>query len=581
MIVHIVWIFLLVIESVFSMEAEESIAITCGKHYDGLPHLFTYFTIHCEYLQENHVDHLNNKVSDDTCEMQDYDTQQYERKSLTEAFQIVFSSCELPQIPQQFFERLTEARHIYLTHSGLSVVRKEDFPNESKVEKLVLSNNDLEELPAFLLSRLPNIAVVDFQYNRIGRIHADAFHATHITIKSVILAHNNIEVIDQHLFDELINLEKLDLSHNFIKVFEPILYPLRKLNVLHLDSNQIRQLNCNAVFNLQANDTMIDVSMNQLEEIDWNCDSSSDYISINLDDNHLARLDFPNTKLANGLRWIHASRNRISTISFGRKMVNLRQLDVANNSLSSVSNIFENCRNLKALDLSFNGNVNISSISKLKGIKFLYLNNINLRSIDLNVMSRFENLQHLDISHNELREIDFDTLSTPFRHLTELRLHNNYLTELVGCNNKNLPSLAGISFSNNRFSCDYLDQFLKTFSKAVVVVKDPFPAMPASKRKNIHGVSCIDQNDDSEMDDLNDITAKLNNNTCENSSPEKGQNNSESILHTILLLFISAVCLVFVVMRSCELTKKYRRSRPGFTQRNNSLIITNDELSGL
>lgn len=556
MTVNVYFVFILIFKSVVGITFDRNF-VNCWR-IGSFDSQLVGMSFNCKTL-ENHseqAEHFDSSVVNDTCYVYLYPDSTY--KSFAEAFQLNFDNCQLPKIPQKFFERLGKIHELKLSQSAIEAISKENFVENCKLEKLWVSHNNLKKVPALLFSHTPIISEVDFSYNHIEDVDPDAFRGTNKTLKTINLAHNTIDTINELMFTELINLEKLDLSYNFIKSFQADLYPVKSLSELRLDNNQINQLNCSIIFNLQTKNTSIDLSMNQLEMIDLNCTTYAKSIDLHVEDNHLKTLDFPKTRLVNSLKAVFASRNKISTITFEREMNNLKQLKVANNSLTNASNIFHHCYYLEMLDLSFNDNrrMKIDSIPRMPHLQLFYLNNMNLSTIDLATISYSKNLKELDISHNKLKKIGFDLLPPYFENLIDLRLNDNYLTDLDGWTKAIFPKLSVFSFSNNHFNCSYLDQFLRTFPRIIQLLR--YPALPVheshNRRKNIHGISCVDHNIDIANDNLHQLTDSI----CSDSK------NSQPIVVIVLLIFLSSVCLVFVITKVVDFFKKNRTSRPEF-----------------
>lgn len=575
--VIISWVFIAVLGSFLSTTAGDIIMVDVGHEFMSCHTILSRRDILNDYMGidfdctiiENHIDHFNNNVTNSTCDTFTFSFAHgmtMEQKTFSDAYKMSFASCEFPQLPQKFFERLGKVREINLTGSGVEEIKTENFLKGCELLSLFMSYNDLERLPAMLFSNTPNIIQVDFSYNHISEIYPDTFHGSNGTLKAINLAYNNIEVIDELLFTELTNLEILDLSHNFLKAFQSNLNSFRKFRILRLDNNQISKINCSSIFNFQSNQTSIDISMNHLEEIDLNCDTVSNYITLAIEDNHLKRLDFVNSKLVNSLVAVSASRNKISTISFSRELKNLKLLKVANNSLTNISNIFENCYYLEVLDLSFNDyeRMNITAIPKMPHLVYFFLNNIKATAVDLKTISHSTNLRELDISHNKLTKIDFDLVTPCFEHLTDLRINNNQLTDLNGWSKAIFPSLSGFSISNNHLNCSYLDQFMKKFPKTIKLIKNPVLSLHGNKRKNIHGISCVNSASDwdEDVDDLKKdeaiSTAGVSNTLCGN------QNKGLPLPYIIFMAFLSTLCLVLIAVKATEYAIKYRKGRPGF-----------------
>ena len=82
---------------------------------------------------------------------------------------------------------------------------------------------------------------------------------------------------------------------------------------------------------------------------------------------------------------------------------------------------------LTFLDLRGKGIVDVSSLSQLRNLQIIWLNNNEIS--DITPLSQLTNLTHLDISSNELTDVN---ALTSLNNLCDLRLDNNSVSDLTG-----------------------------------------------------------------------------------------------------------------------------------------------------
>lgn len=81
------------------------------------------------------------------------------------------------------------------------------------------------------------------------------------------------------------------------------------------------------------------------------------------------------------------------------------------------------------------------------------LSNNNLLVIELQVFGNSNNLESLDLSHNKLKIVVFNTMSSRHAHPETFRLNNNQLNDLNGFKHSMVPSLNWFSLNGNSFNC--------------------------------------------------------------------------------------------------------------------------------
>lgn len=113
----------------------------------------------------------------------------------------------------------------------------------------------------------------------------------------------------------------------------------------------------------------------------------------------------------------------------------------------------------------------------------------NLTKIELGTFSYTRGLIDLDLSENQLTQLDFGLFLPAFRYLETLYLDGNQLTDMEGFTNELFPRLNSLGIANNNFNCSYLKHFMRSVDWEQIRL--PVDRMPLNIHKtNIRGVEC-------------------------------------------------------------------------------------------
>ncbi|KAJ0174417.1 hypothetical protein K1T71_009525 [Dendrolimus kikuchii] len=240
------------------------------------------------------------------------------------------------------------------------------------------------------------------------------------TIKSLNLAQNQFEIIDDDCFPKMINIEVLDLRKVLAitigpNTFEPMKFP--NLKVLLLSGNNLPGIHRRP---LSDQLLVLDMSNNK------GTLSNPMYYEIDRDTFLQSR----------ELRILNIAFNRIRSIfdySF-RGLDNLRILNMENGTLYHIGNgSFKPLRRLQVLNLANNPlavNDNLTSLQfeGLNALKVLILENCGIKRLydDDNIFEMMPNLTNLLLKNNQLFFITAETLK-PLKFLQRLDLSQNLL----------------------------------------------------------------------------------------------------------------------------------------------------------
>lgn len=330
-------------------------------------------------------------------------------------YEIIFMRSSPRILPAEIFEKIPKLVGLEAQFCSLTELPNGIFESARMLRKIDLKENLIEEIRKDTFKGLLHIRSIDLYRNKIRNIHNEAFYWLP-ALEHVHLGSNQIYSIDKHLFSRQTNLKAIDLSGNLITdQFELVVYFVSKLDI---SNNLIRNVSIEATL---GDDFLHHVVMelvavgNEIKKLNVVGDLAIE--TINLYNNHLLTLEN-----------ICVSRPR-----------KVKHLNVGSNPLSMVTkddlNVFPNIEELK-------------------------LSNVSLRLSEVNIFLQLHNLIHLDISYNNLNNVDM-RLFDHFDQLRELVLDGNHLTELKLTDFHPKPHPFTVSVFNNRLTCDELKRIVK------------------------------------------------------------------------------------------------------------------------
>ena len=303
--------------------------------------------------------------------------------------------------------------------------------------QLRCSNSQLEILP-----KLPNNMqwnALDFSSNQLTSI--DDYLFSKIYVEKLDLRFNTIEIIEQTAFDQIENLQQLDLSHNQLKTFDPkilespgetlgkfipILHsPFHRLSSLEffdISFNPLIYLNLGKIFSYlpvlkqfhaascQLNDNsleslfqftseafhsvqLIDLSSNQLTSLCKNLfDSFSHLIELRLNNNQISMIDNYFLYSLNDLKILNLANNSMKILP-NLYSPSLEYFNLSSNNLQSFDDYFlANLRSIRQIDFNYNEHLHSISARAFCNLNLNYLEKLSLRSNNLSSVQNFSEL---------------------------------------------------------------------------------------------------------------------------------------------------------------------------------------------
>lgn len=333
------------------------------------------------------------------------------------------------------------------------------------LSKFNASLNKLHQIPQSMFQSMPNLLSIDFSYNEFQTINSvDFVGAT--KLEWINFEFNQISSLENEAFSMLDHLKYLNLRSNRITLIAEDIFPMNKnIVLLDLDMNPLEIVNLNAL----STERNVSITLRSIKRLDLCCRNSTtplDGISkmdalenvqyfnashnqINVIDPSLINemsgileIDFSNNKIEsiNGttfhgafkLNRINLAHNDIRQLEFGASTEQVECLDLSHNRLGSQNTNFSSLRNVQHLDVSDNqlANLDINTFSTNVKIRFLSLGQNGIGSLVYGIFSNLADLEQLDLSRNLLTTLDSRIFETN-KNMQVLNLSHNSLTNLA------------------------------------------------------------------------------------------------------------------------------------------------------
>ncbi|XP_030907494.2 toll-like receptor 5 [Melopsittacus undulatus] len=327
---------------------------------------------------------------------------------------------------------------------------------------------------------LPNLRILDLGYNNILLLDIDAF----VGLRSLVelrLFQNSLgdSILEEHYFQDLISLEKLDLSGNQITKLQPhpLFYNLTALKTVNLKFNPISNLcesnltsfqgkhflffNLNSIYLYKTDETTWAKCPNPFNNITftsldlglngWTTEKVQAFSSA-IKGTQIASLIFSFHIMGSGFGFDNLKNPDQNTFA-GLARSDLRLLDISNGyifSLKSLTfqslgslellNLFKNkineiqrqaffgLRNLKTLNLSSNllGELYDYTFAGLHSVTYIDLQQNHIGIIQEKSLSNIVSLKIIDLRDNAIK------ILPSFPHMTSAFLGDNKLMSIAG-----------------------------------------------------------------------------------------------------------------------------------------------------
>jgi Leucine-rich repeat (LRR) protein len=275
----------------------------------------------------------------------------------------------IPKMTLNFTSKLLNIKFITITNSKLEKIELDAFgaisgKNWEKLQKLDISSNKLTNLENSTFVGATGLTKLYLSFNKINHIAVGAF-STLKKLEKLKLDNNQITELEQGLFDDLVSLRKLELF-----------------------GNKIKNINM-SIFEKNTNLKHVYLGKNILSSFDSSMENN---VIENLFLKNTSLTCIPNLKNLMGLKYLDLSNNPQLDLTCTEFPKNLNNLSLNGNNL-------------------MNNTLNVTSLTKLI---WLELESTNLQSFSHIFWPTKGNLKTLDVSNNELTDIEVEMFKDVF-----------------------------------------------------------------------------------------------------------------------------------------------------------------------
>lgn len=321
----------------------------------------------------------------------------------------------------QFHDRLDTLKELNLSHAGLTEI-PEFVYSATAMEVLILDYNDIKKLPKEL-GTLPNLKRIYWRANKLD---------TYWWIR----------------IQQIKGIEKLDISNNLLTRLPMGVKNLKELEELVVDENFLGEIPINR---LSKAKTIKTVSFNKSHDLSIGSGDYSklDFIEVfKVNKSGIETLNPTFYQMA-GLKELQLQENHLETITSGiSNLKNLKKLSFYKNQLVSLpDDLFE--MDLQVIDLYYNKlEVIPESIGNFTALEVLFLAHNRIYSLPESI-GQLVHLEEFYAHHNRL-----SVLPSTLNNLSKMkvaRVNDNYLTEFP-TQLLDLKNLVDLDVSNNQLT---------------------------------------------------------------------------------------------------------------------------------
>lgn len=192
---------------------------------------------------------------------------------------------------------------------------------------------------------------------------------------------------------------------------------------------------------------------------------------LNLSNTNLTITDSNPFEDLKDLSVLDVSDNELREVDFSMLSTTLSHVTMfyaTNCRIGNISQVIQHLTpSLTRLYLSGNyaGDSNAETFKAFSELRYLHLDNANISSVDPVALRHQRKLIELNVSNNELREIDVGMIS---EKLTALYLGGNDLMEIKNLTRQRFPLLSTLNISWNRLKCNDVAEIVREWNGALI-----------------------------------------------------------------------------------------------------------------
>lgn len=362
----------------------------------------------------------------------------------------------LTRISQNFFENTPEMTEIDFSRNQLKVVHQYYFKNATKLEKIHLSHNRIEVIDYRSFGMLKKLRFVDLSYNGERSLSNYFSNNTNLEIHfennifsyictntlleknhTLYLSWESIQefsaVNDYRELDVVLNSENEAISTRTpgkIELHFPNKQVLRNLESFRAGKSRVNNLMGLLTTLNPSILTTLDLSNNSIGKLELNTlENFTNLLYLFVRNSNITKFDFNFLKNMRKLVWFDMSDNNLKNVQNINVLKNLTKIigfGIMNNRLPNTLEIIDNLSELRLRNLHVSGNfigqLKPETFARFNKLTILHLSDTSLSTFDFNPFEPLKELDLLDLSYNNLRNQNFDIISSSLKKLYTLAM---------------------------------------------------------------------------------------------------------------------------------------------------------------
>lgn len=361
----------------------------------------------------------------------------------------------LQEVPSLDFPLVSS---LILSKNNITTISPDAFLHLPDLKTLDLSENAISDLPINILYPLSKLTEINLSKNLLTVLRSGQFNESVINV--INLSGNDIQEIETNTFQDLLFIHTIDLGSNSIKkVADSAFHNTPYLHILRLNNNKLTTFKEEyfsltipvpstemRILDLGGNDIVFlqSPAFKLLSKLTW----------MILSNNRISLFPADVVKSLSNLQHLNLEYNeieRLKNMDFANSP-RLRELNLAHNKIQEVSEkAMQNSSQLQTIDLSYNDITRLPSdvfagLSRLR----MDLSHNNIRSFPDTIFHRtkIQKLQSLNLAYNKFPEIPVKSLRQQYFFLSDLNLSHNKIRN-VPSNADILVNIKGLDLSYN------------------------------------------------------------------------------------------------------------------------------------
>ncbi|XP_031636860.1 chaoptin-like, partial [Contarinia nasturtii] len=315
------------------------------------------------------------------------------------------------------FRDLINLKHLYLSHTRISIVNGDTFYKLGELITLDLSDNSISTLDQSIFKYNKKLKSLHLENNPLKSIGCKILMPL---MSSALVDFNGVNVKklkcldpkDEILMQNITNM----LGKQKKKSIEATTISAEITTELKLQGSPVTRFDCGTFSSLKTSESTR-LSCAHIKEIDTSCMGNALEINIDSNDDVVFHLSKMNSEL-------RCSKEQFQKLSYlnisGHQLKNVRQIV----ALLGPS--------IEKLDLSMNfvGKLDAKQLERFVNLKYLNLSCTNISNLEYNTFYNQRKLEVLDISFNQLKDMNSSLFLGNFQNLHTLNVEGNDLTKI-------------------------------------------------------------------------------------------------------------------------------------------------------